>query len=171
MTPEDSPADAPSRTMRVSIGEFQVAIAGERLVIYGLGSCVALLLHDPSAQISALGHVLLPEPPPDRPAMSPGRFATTAVPAMVAALRKEGASRSRLVAKVAGAAEMFQYERRTEGEGIGARNLRATLETLERLGIQVAGRDTGGSYGRTVFVDGATGRMAIRAVRIDEHVL
>ena len=58
------------------------------------------------------------------------RFASTAVPAMVEALVRRGAVPRRLIAKVAGAAQMFQYERRTESETVGARNLKATLDAL-----------------------------------------
>jgi chemotaxis protein CheD len=168
MSPELHPADA--RITRVSIGEFRVAGAGERLVIHGLGSCVALLLHDPSARLSALGHFLLPEPPAGAEAPA-GRFASTGVPEMVAALRRRGAVPSRLVAKVTGAAQMFQYERRGEAEGIGARNLQVTLEALARLRIPIRGSDTGGSHGRTIAVDAGTGRMEVRAVRVEERIL
>ena len=171
MTPAGPSAETSPRTVKVSIGEFRVAGAGEQLVIHGLGSCVALLLHDPAVKLSALGHFLLPEAPANRPAVPPARFATTAVPAMVEELRGCGAADERLLAKVAGAAQMFQYEHKSEAEGIGARNLRATLEALERLQIEVAGSDTGGSYGRTVVVDAATGRMEIRAVRIEHRIL
>ena len=55
--------------------------------------------------------------------------------------------------------------------GIGARNLQATLASLEELRIRIVGQDTGGSYGRTVIADAGTGRMEIRAVRIEERIL
>ena len=87
---------------------------------------------------------------------------------MIAALKERGARRARLIAKVAGAAQMFQYERRTEEQTVGARNLKATLEALEDLNISVAASDTGGSYGRTLVVDAATGKIHIRAVRVEE---
>ena len=171
MATESRRAEPASRTVKVSIGEFCLAATGEQLVIHGLGSCVALLLHDPSAHISALGHFLLPEPPKQRPDAPPGRFATTAIPAMILALEERGAVARCLLAKVVGAAQMFRYERRGEEEGIGARNLQATLASLEELRIRIVGQDTGGSYGRTVIADAGTGRMEIRAVRIEERIL
>jgi len=169
--PGSRPAPLPSTARRISIGEFEVAAGQERLAIYGLGSCVAVLLHDREAGLSALGHILLPSPPrADAPGI-PGRFAATAIPAMVAALAGRGGQVRQLVAKLAGAAQMFQFERVPEEEGIGARNLRAALSTLERLGIPVAARDVGGAYGRTIVVEGATGRMEVRAVRVEERIL
>lgn len=171
MTEGAPTARASLDTHRVCVGDFRVAGAGERLVIHGLGSCVAVLLHDPTARLSALGHVLLPKPPsPDAPG-APGRFASTAVPAMVKAMDRRGGDPSRLLAKVAGGSQMFQYERAAEQDPVGTRNLQAALRILERLGIPVTARDTGGSYGRTVTVDGASGRMEVRAVWVEQKVL
>jgi len=169
--PAPPPAPLPQTTRRISIGEFEVAAGQDRLAIYGLGSCVAVLLHDRRAGLSALGHILLPVPPrPDAPGI-PGRFAATAIPAMVAALAARGGDATQLVAKLAGAAQMFQFERVPEEEGIGARNLRAALSTLERFGIPVAARDVGGAYGRTIVVEAGSGRMEVRGVRVDERIL
>ena len=72
-------------------------------------------------------HFLLPEPLKRRPDAPTGRFATTAIPAMIQALEERGAKARRLLAKVVGAAQMFRYERQGEEDGIGARNLQATL--------------------------------------------
>lgn len=171
MTSDAGTGGAAARTEKVSIGEFRLAGPAERLIIHGLGSCVALLLHEPRVGVSALGHFLLPSPPSDNAPGIPGRFVATAVPAMVEALRDRGGDPARLLAKVAGAAQMFQYERASEREGVGARNLQATREALEGLGIPIVGEDTGGSYGRTVTVEGGSGRMEVRAVRVEERVL
>ena len=169
--PAPSPAPLPPAARRISIGEFEVAAGLDRLAIYGLGSCVAVLLHDPQVRLSALGHILLPAPPrTDAPGI-PGRFAATAIPAMIEALAARGGGPGRLVAKLAGAAQMFQFERVPEEEAIGARNLRAVLATLERFAIPIAGRDVGGAYGRTIVVEAATGRMEVRAIRVEERIL
>ena len=171
MTTDVQSTPAPARSHRVFIGDFCVAAAPDLLTIHGLGSCVGLLLHDPKARISALGHILLPEPPrPDAPGI-PGRFASTAVPAMIEALGRSGGVAKRLVAKLVGAAQMFQFEKTVEPRRVGARNLEATLAMLEQFSIPVAGQDTGGSYGRTVIVEAASGRMRVRAVRLEETIL
>ena len=171
MTTVEPTAGLPAPTHKVSIGEFRVAGGSEKLVIHGLGSCVALLLHDPKAGVSALGHILLPEPPARNAPDTPGRFASTAVPAMLQALKARGARPERIIAKVAGAAQMFRYEHKTDEETVGARNLKATLQALERLGLTVAASDTGGSHGRTLVVEAGTGRILIRAVRVEEKYL
>lgn len=155
----------------VSIGEFHLAAASERLAIYGLGSCVAVLLHDKQAKRSCLGHILLPGPTTEGSQCLPGRFASTAVPAMLQALCASGARRQRVVAKVAGGAQMFQYERPPDTHSVGDRNLTAALTALQRLGIRVEAQDTGGTHGRTVLVDAGSGRMEIRALRVTVKVL
>ncbi|MGD8375914.1 MAG: chemotaxis protein CheD [Acidobacteriota bacterium] len=157
--------------VKVSIGEFHVAGPGHRLAIHGLGSCVAILLHDPAARLSGLGHFLLPHPPRGRGDLPRSRFVSTGVPDLVEALRHRGAQPSRLVAKLAGAAQMFRYEAGNDDDGIGARNLETAVRVLRELQIRLLGQDTGGSYGRTILVDAATGRMEIRAVRIEERIL
>jgi chemotaxis protein CheD len=158
-----------SRT--VSIGEFHLAAAPHRLVIHGLGSCVAVLLHDAAPGLSCLGHMLLPEPATDRDADPPGRFASSAVPAMVEMLCARGAERARLVAKVAGGAQMFQYERSAEPRSVGSRNLEAALHVLKQLAIPVVARDIGGAHGRTVVVDAGSGRMEVKALRLSVKIL
>lgn len=169
--PPPLPPGAAAATHRVCIGEFQVAAAPDRLAIHGLGSCVAVLLHDPGAAISGLAHILLPSPPsPDAPGI-PGRYASTAIPALLEALRARGGHPRRLIAKVAGGAQMFQYERIPQEEAVGARNLRAALAALERAGLPVAARDTGGSHGRTLIVDAASGRIEVRAVLVEPKLL
>jgi chemotaxis protein CheD len=167
-----APSPQASREARVvSIGEFHLAAGHERLLIHGLGSCIAVLLHAPAEHLSCLGHILLPRPPAAGSGEAPGRFASTAVPAMLDQLVERGAHREGLVAKIAGGAEMFQYERPARHESVGDRNVAATLEVLQRLAIPIAARDTGGTHGRTLQVDAGTGRMVIRALRVEVKVL
>ncbi len=155
----------------VSIGEFHLATAPQRLAIYGLGSCVAVLLHDPAARLSCLGHILLPEPRADETHLPAGRFASTAVPAMLEALCRHGAKRERVLAKVVGGAQMFQYERAPDPSSVGDRNLEAARTALQQMGIRVDAEDTGGAHGRTVVVQAGSGRMEIRALRATVKVL
>ena len=156
---------------QVSIGEICVAASPTQLAIHGLGSCIAILLYDPVAQVSGVSHVLLPFPPSGGASGSPGRFASTAVPALVRAMQGYGADPGRLVAKVAGGAQMFRYERPSRTETVGDRNLRATLDVLAGLEIPVVAQDTGGTHGRSIRVDAGEGCMQIRALRVEVRIL
>ncbi len=46
--------------LRVGIGEVKVAEGEIRLVTYGIGSCVAIVLYDPITKIGGFAHCLLP---------------------------------------------------------------------------------------------------------------
>ena len=76
-----------------------------------------------------------------------------------------------MLAKVAGGAQMFQYERPPDLHSVGKRNLEAALTALQQLAIQVDAEDTGGTHGRTVLVEAGSGRMEVRALRVTVKVL
>jgi chemotaxis protein CheD len=118
-----------------------------------LGSCVAVCLHDPITKIGGMNHFLLPLHV-DRE-HSP-RFGTVAVPALVDAVLKAGASRGTLVAKVFGGASVIGAMSR--GRRLGEENALLALRLLEEARIPVLDQDVGGSRGRKLvfFVDEGT---------------
>lgn len=118
-----------------------------------LGSCVAVCLHDPVTRVGGMNHFLLPLHV-DRE-HSP-RFGTVAVPALVDAVLKAGASRATLVAKVFGGASVIAAMSR--GRRLGEENALLALRLLEEARIPVLDQDVGGSRGRKLvfFVDEGT---------------
>ena len=85
-------------------------------------------------------------------------------------LVQAGANRERLVAKVAGGANMFESSYQTLIKSIGARNARSARKTLASLGIPILGEEVGGNRGRTVEFDLATGNMMVYCARDDDQV-
>ena len=83
----------------VQIGEAKVAGPGCLLFTVGLGSCVAIVLWDPEARVGGLAHAMLPDPSNGRRMTPLGRFATTAVPALVERMCAEGAVTARMRAR------------------------------------------------------------------------
>jgi chemotaxis protein CheD len=134
--------------------------APDGLAICGLGSCVALFIHDRDLRVGGMAHVLLPEPDAASPLTAPGRFAPTAVAALIDQLQQRGARRSGLVAKIAGGAHMFGTSP-VAGGSLGDRNIRSTLLSLERERIEVAAMDVGGSWGRSIVAQIATGIVRV----------
>jgi chemotaxis protein CheD len=67
----------------VKVSGLVVAEAPARLVAVALGSCVAIVLHEPLGKIGAMAHILLPSQGMSRDRTQPGRFAQTAVPTMI----------------------------------------------------------------------------------------
>jgi chemotaxis protein CheD len=144
----------------VRMGEFAFSgSAGDVLVSLGLGSCVGVALLDRRAAVAGLAHVVLPTA--EGRAETPGKYADTAVPALLDAVVGLGARRTRLEAVLVGGASMFSFG--GAGLDIGQRNDAAVREELARLRIPVAAAETGGSRGRTVRVDVRTGVVTAKA--------
>jgi chemotaxis protein CheD len=159
--PLAAPAGDP-RSLRV--GEMRIAKAPGRLVIHGLGSCVAVFVYDPQRQVGGLAHILLPTAP-EKDGQPPGRYVPTAVAAVIDEVIRRGARRSALLAKVAGGSKMFSLETDGGQPGVGDRNIEAALRSLETARIEVVATDVGGECGRTVEADLADGALLIRTVR------
>src|SRR5438045_9601584 len=92
-------AAAPPVTI-VKVAEWAAARADGVIVTLGLGSCVAIMLHDPQARAGAMAHVLLPSKSLARDATNPAKFPETAVPFLIERLKALGADPRRLVAKL-----------------------------------------------------------------------
>jgi len=121
---------------------------GDVLVGLGLGSCIGLALVDGGHRAAGLAHVVLPAAS-RHGAAAAGKFADTAVPALVLELERLGIRRHSLTAVMVGGAQMF-----TMGGGmdIGSRNDAAVRDALRAARIPLATAMTGGSVGRTIKV-------------------
>jgi chemotaxis protein CheD len=139
----------------VRMGELAVsAEPEEELVSMGLGSCVAVVLLDRESAIAGLAHVMLPTA--NAAYSAPAKFADRAVPTLLAGTERLGAQRERMVAVLAGGAQMFggasNGRSGVAGLDLGARNESAVRLALAEAGISVCAAATGGDRGRTVRV-------------------
>lgn len=107
-----------------------------------LGSCVAVCLYDPETHVGGANHFLLPHHVERE--RSP-RFGNVAIPELVTAVVRAGASRSALVAKVFGGASVLGA---TQGRRLGEENAVLALRLLEDAHIPVLDLDVGGTRGR-----------------------
>jgi chemotaxis protein CheD len=155
----------------VRMGELAVSsVPGEVLVSLGLGSCIGLVLLDRRAAVAGLAHVVLAGPAGSE-TDTPGRFADTAVDALIAGMEPLGAHRLRLEAVLVGGANMFATTGGGTGLGVGQRNEIAVRAELERGGIPIVASDTGGGRGRTVRVPLDSGRVTVRSTGAGEEEL
>lgn len=134
----------------VGIGEFAISGPRERLVIYGLGSCAALVVYDPDSRRAGLAHVLLPgrAPGDKRSEELPAKFAVDALDLLLEGLGSPPGVR----AAVVGGAHLFLNEGAAE-KSVGARNVASLREALAGREIPLVWEDTGGEVGRTVAVE------------------
>ena len=149
----------------VRVAELRAATAGTTLVTVGLGSCVAIVLHDPVSRVGGLAHVLLPSPALARSASRrPARVPQTAIPAMLAAMTELGADRRRIQARLAGGASMFANLASPGTIQMGERNLVATRTVLLQHEVPILAEAVGGAFGRTVTFTIADGRVMVSSV-------
>ena len=157
--------------VQVGISEFVVRgkESTETLKSYGLGSCLAIALFDPDSGIGGLAHVMLPDgDAADGADTQPGKYADTAIRAMLRRMVEQGAAYTSVEAKIAGGSDMFEFE--SFGDGVGNRNVAAAREELEKLGVPIVAEDVGGQRGRTVEFDVGTGTLQIRTADGDRGV-
>jgi chemotaxis protein CheD len=157
--------------LRVGISEFRVAGAPAVLVAYGLGSCLGVVLDDRQRRLGGMAHTLLPTARPGAHEVRLTKFVDTAIRLMADELVSQGARRGSLAARLVGGANMFEPLYTPNEESIGARNLRAARATLQALEIPLLAEDVGGSQGRTVQFDLASGRVMVRSVRGGEKTI
>ncbi|HBT79487.1 MAG: chemotaxis protein CheD [Selenomonas sp.] len=150
--------------IRVGMADYKVGKAPATLISYGLGSCIGVSLYDPQLKIGGLLHIMLPDSKQARSSDNPAKFADTGLPLMLEDVLKLGASRSRLVAKIAGGAQMFAFANATDIMRVGARNAEAITKLLQEEHIPLKAQDVGGTYGRTVSIDLNTGLYTVRTI-------
>ena len=92
------------------------------------------------------------------------KFADTGIEELLKRVIKEGASKTRLVAKIAGGAKMFEVSGLSDIGNVGLRNAEASKAKLKELGIRLVAEDTGLNYGRTVELHCDTGEYYIKSV-------
>jgi len=156
----------------VGMADIQVVKGPGCFTCLGLGSCIGFCALDPVANVAGMVHVMLPEHFKDKPNDMPGKFADTGIAALVQALEKLGASRSKLVCAMAGGAQVFKFGANVANKlDIGARNALAVDEQVKKLGLKVIARDVGGHAGRTMMLDAATGEVKVRTVSQEEKLL
>ncbi|MCS7208592.1 MAG: chemotaxis protein CheD [Fimbriimonadales bacterium] len=144
------------------MGEIVFARGAGVLGCIGLGSCVGTLLFNPRSHMAALAHVMLPEAHEHDAFTMPGKYATTAVPALLRTLDTPPASASHLKAILIGGGELFQN--RSQALRIGERNVSTLRRLLSELRISIVFENTHGSTGRSFEFDLETGLVRVRAV-------
>ncbi len=135
----------------LGMADLMVVPAPVKLITLGLGSCIGLVVYDSFAKIAGMAHIMLPDSRGLHASEKVGKFADTAVPAIIEEMLRRGATRPRIKAKIAGGAQMFSLPGASaEFLTVGAKNVSETKKRLARMGIALISSDTGGNKGRTI---------------------
>lgn len=155
--------------IKVGMADLKVCVSPDRIITLGLGSCVGIALRDPVTKIGGLAHIMLPDSTVIRNNSNIPKFADTGIEELVKQVTLKGANRARLVAKIAGGAQMFSFGSTSEAVRVGERNVQATKKKLAEMKIPIVAEDTGKNFGRTVIFYPETGDFVIRAVGKSEY--
>lgn len=152
--------------IKVGMADLNVATGTGVLKTTGLGSCVGVTIYDPKAKVAGMAHVMLPSSDIAKEgSLNIAKYADTAIPEMVKRMLDLGAVNSRLVAKMAGGAQMFAFSTTNDTMRIGPRNVESCKEQLKLFSIPVLAEDTGGNFGRTIEFHTDTGVLVLRTVQ------
>lgn len=144
----------------IGIADMKMEQNTGMLITYALGSCIGICLYDGLVKLGALIHIMLPLN------METGRtntmkYADTGIRETIRQLEARGASRTRMTAKIAGGAKMFEVSGGSLGN-IGQRNIESVHLVLKREGIKLLKEDVGGSTARTLLFDVSSGAVCVR---------
>ena len=124
-----------------------------------LGSCVSACLFDPVAGVGGMNHFMLPDGTND--GLSPAAcYGVHAMELLINRLMKLGGDRSRLQAKVFGAAHVLA----TDATAIPDTNAAFILEFCAKEGIPIVARRLGGDLPLHLTLFTHTGKVQIRVV-------
>jgi len=160
-----------SEIIKVGMADLKICVSPDGITTLGLGSCVGIAIRDPLTKIGGLAHIMLPDSTQIRDNSNLPKFADTGISELVRCIVQKGGNRTRLVAKIAGGAQMFAFQNKSDLVRVGERNVEATKKKLKELNISILAEDTGCNYGRTVIFYPETGAFVIRAVGKSETVI
>lgn len=153
-----------SEVIKVGMADLNICKNPNIITTLGLGSCIGIALYDPITKVGGLAHIMLPDSTKMRNNSNIAKFADTGIEELVKRVVAAGASKTRLVAKIAGGAKMFEVSGLSDIGNVGARNAEASKQKLKELGIRLIAEDTGLNYGRTVELHCDTGDYYIKSV-------
>lgn len=134
--------------------------AGAELITYSLGSCIGVTVWDPKVQVGGMLHYMLPDSgiSPGKAKASPGMFADTGLPLLFRQCYTLGASKRRLIVKIAGAAALFKT---SENMDVGRHNYAALRKIFWRNNVLITAESCGGSMSRTLRLNVGSGLVTI----------
>ncbi|MGM0873691.1 MAG: chemotaxis protein CheD [Bacillota bacterium] len=161
-----------SGIIKVGIADLNVVKSPNHIRTSGLGSCVGLILFDKQNEVAGLAHIMLPDSShANKETINHAKYADTAIPQLISKLVKAGARICSLQAKMAGGAQMFQFQTASDMMRIGPRNVEAIKQQLISYNITLISEDVGGNSGRTIEFDPETCELMIRTVNQGTKVI
>ena len=145
----------------VDISDLRVSANPDDLIVtYALGSCIAVIVHDPKRKVGGMIHYMLPlsEIAPEKAKDKPAMFADTGIPELFRTMYGMGCDKKDLVVKVAGGGALYDDKGLFS---IGKRNYTVLRKMFWKVGVIIAAEDVGGAKSRTARLWVGDGRCTI----------
>jgi len=146
----------------VKMARYSIGKNGHPLSTWALGSCLAIILFDPSRKIVALAHAMLPDP--IAKVDNPAKYVSTAIYTMMHDLVKLGVKKDKLRAGLVGGAKILKFRWSHSSlplTQIGTRNIQRARRILMDLGIPIRVEDIGGTRSRNLVFFPLTGVVMV----------
>ncbi|HTT70109.1 MAG TPA: chemotaxis protein CheD [Anaeromyxobacteraceae bacterium] len=148
-------------TLTVDISDLKVSADPQDLIVtYALGSCIAVMVHDPIRLAGGMIHYMLPlsETSPEKARERPAMFADTGIPLLFQTMYKLGCRKQDLVVKVAGGGALYDDKGLFN---IGKRNYTILRKMFWKSGVIIHAEDVGGAKSRTTRLFVGSGRCTV----------
>ena len=157
----------------VPIGKVVTSrILNEVLVVYGLGSCVAICVYDPKIHVAGILHALLPEPKRmNQTDMIPSKYVNLGWSILLNEVLAQGAHKHRLHIYLCGGAKVINSPGFEHLLSIGERNVTAAKKVINASGLIIKKKVIGGHVGRTIKLTVATGQLSVKSIGQSEQIL
>lgn len=131
------------------------------LITYSLGSCIGVSIWDPVAKVAGLLHYMLPDSTisPEKAKNNPAMFCDTGIPKLFKAAYELGATKQRLVVKIAGGSQLLDNNGTFN---IGKRNYLALRKIFWKNGVMIKSENVGGAVSRTLKVRVSDGTVTLK---------
>ncbi len=127
------------------------------LIYMILGSSVSVVIGNKKAEKSGCCHFFLPKTPKNKPPRAV--HGTVAILTLIRLLLEKGGAIGDLEAQVIGGSDL-------PGRSMGRENAEMARKILEKKGVHIASRDTGGDKGRKVIFNTENGTLAV--IKVDK---
>ncbi|TVR14106.1 MAG: response regulator [Planctomycetota bacterium] len=129
-----------------------------------LGSCVALVLHDPQRAWGGMNHFMLPDAR-DGSGLAPGKYGDKAIANLLKVASMSGCKIDTLRGRLYGGARVVGHLASAGSMDIGQRNIDCAEKLCREAGLRIVQREIGGSNGRKIFFDVTSGVVEVRMIQ------
>lgn len=151
------------KTTVVGISDMKVSNNLEEILItYSLGSCLGVIIYDPTVRVAGMLHSMLPlsKIDPHKAKASPYMFVDTGIPMLFKEAYRLGAEKKNIIVRAVGCSSLLDEKGFFK---IGERNFTVLRKLLWKNNILIEKQDIGGTQSRTASIAVENGAVKIKS--------